>query len=76
MSVLITLLSGELGRVVVDRTQFSEEFSFELDYAPLELAAINLDTPRGADVIGTTDALPLAPSLSDALYRRGNWAWS
>jgi uncharacterized protein (TIGR03435 family) len=46
MSTLLDSISGDVGRIVLDRTGFTELFNFRLEFAwSLDAGVTNVDTP-------------------------------
>jgi uncharacterized protein (TIGR03435 family) len=68
MSDLVYRLSAEVGRVVVDRTEFAEKFSYRLEFATGQQHVTNGASlaPSMPDA-APSSALSAAPTLFDAL---------
>ena len=65
MSHLVGVLSAEVGRIVIDRTNFTDTFSYEVSFSP----ARSGDVPVAAvsREFGSAIDLPPAPSISAAI---------
>jgi uncharacterized protein (TIGR03435 family) len=65
MSQLVGVLSAEVGRIVIDRTGFTDTFSYEVNFAPDRSS----DIPGAAAGRGIGDSIevPRAPSISVAI---------
>ena len=66
MPKLIEMLSQDAGREIVDRTGFTEKFSFRLDFSP-SVATVDASRPSPGTEPGIVNAPVSAPSLSGAL---------
>jgi len=66
MSRLIDVLSAEVGRIVIDRTNFNDRFSYQLTFTPGQLDAIP-GAGLGRDLGGPIEPLPSAPTISYAI---------
>jgi uncharacterized protein (TIGR03435 family) len=67
MSGLVRLLSGQLGRTVVDKTGLTGDFDFKLDWTPDEMASAIIKTGNPAAGDSGTAQDTAGPSLFTAL---------
>jgi len=64
MSTLIDFLSGESGRIVIDKSGFTDVFDFRLEYAStLAGGAVNFDAPSPSTPSGVSIFTPIEEQL-------------
>ncbi|HEY6989410.1 MAG TPA: M56 family metallopeptidase [Bryobacteraceae bacterium] len=70
MPELIDMLSDEVGRIVIDRTGFTERFDFQLEFAPPDESIVWSIGPHRGTPGPAPSRNPSAPSIFSALHDR------